>query len=1134
MEQQARKKICTPNSRPQQNHPSLGRVAPRFFHPSWDQKALTSPEELEQMLDRVSRWDGREQSARKEDELRLLLLTSETSWFTDPSDVFCPLSLICLSVTGVTYEVHVEGCNPYITIAVPDCLQHSILPQQAEQDVWANLRAMQMCGYFKEQARFSVEATKGRNVVGYENAYVNPEKWMVHVYSPSSQFLKSLTATLRELGRLNWPSQGLGTIDMDEDEEVGYRKGMKFFHVDNGLPVELFNTDLNSLDQILVKLKLRHMAWFSVRLEDCQGMRPTRRNSGDCMFDFHIPHEHIQPHMDDNLKENMTVAPLRVLSFDIEACADHNQFPKAHLHPVICISASLTTFSPAEGVKDPECNVSFSWGSVAQENPEPGHQILCFATEEEMFYAWSQFWRAYDPDVVTGWNINDFDIPYMEARIKALGIAYKNCALKWGRTSFLPSVRVRESKVLGRATKIPSIAGRLDYDMFQWALKNMQLRSYTLNSVALNLLKQTKEDMHYSFIYPMWTQSGPHGELQRRRLVQYCKKDAYLPILIMQKKMALFASTELARLSGVCITDLINQGQQKLTNTKLLHTLSGTTHFLPDKSTCITGPYEGGYVREPIRGWYVDYFLILLDYKSLYPTIMKAHNVSYDTLVMGGRPDGVEGVDFDESPYKGPNGEVYYFIKNTKVKSLLYRMVSDMLVARGAAKKLMEKEEDPNLRKVLDARQLSLKIAVNAMYGYTTFILSRMCFLPIGASVTAWGQYYIQLAAKFALENRPECEIIYGDTDSIMVKLRERFQTPEEALVAGRKLAEEFNRIIPKEMELECEGVQQRALFTDKKKKYVYVLHAPMNGKMEVKLTPKGIETVRRDGAPITGRLMIKMLEGLLLRGDYEGTLEYLRQEIKKIRRGEIKLHEFIVIQALNKEKYKTKNVVKSLYDRLHQKNPDEYPLGVTGVRLPYVIRKGLRDDTKSTLAAHPSDFVNEKMALNLDYYLDVMILPCLERILSVALEQMGSSWHEFLMSTKISPRDAPPAPKPSLEFLRRFGRCCAICCHTTVPQDREVCGSCLEEYGQGTVGGEKLSKDVEDLGKDLQQEIEACIQCASSETFQACRAYDCERWITRTVKMTDWKEKRARQQLIIKEEAKVQPRFPHHHPHNS
>jgi len=191
--------------------------------------------------------------------------------------------------------------------------------------------------------------------------------------------------------------------------------------------------------------------------------------------------------------------------------------------------------------------------------PVVGTQVFCFQKEKDLLLAWREFVRLVDPDIITGYNIVGFDLPYIIQRAEALKMAnypvfgrVKDVLSKVKETTFT-------SRHLGtRDCKDINIEGRVQLDMMQLIIREHKLRSYSLNSVSAKFLGEQKEDVHHSIIAELQEKS----EFTRRRLAVYCIKDAYLPLRLMHKLDSLICMAELARVCGVPASFLFTRGQQ--------------------------------------------------------------------------------------------------------------------------------------------------------------------------------------------------------------------------------------------------------------------------------------------------------------------------------------------------------------------------------------------------------------------------------------------------------------------------------------------------------------------------------------------------------------------------------------------
>ena len=238
--------------------------------------------------------------------------------------------------------------------------------------------------------------------------------------------------------------------------------------------------------------------------------------------------------------EWIKIAPLRILSFDIECAGRKGVFPEPDKDPVIQIANMVIR----QGDKDPFIRNIFTLNTCSQ---IVGSQVKCYMKEDQMLTAWSDFVREVDPDIITGYNIQNFDIAYLLNRAKKLKA---DLFPYLGRLKNIRTTErnvVLQSKQMGRReNKQINMEGRVIFDLLLVLVRDYKLRSYRLNAVSYLFLQEQKEDVHHSIISDL--QNG--NEQTRRRLAVYCLKDAYLPLRLIEKLMCIINYMEMARVTG--------------------------------------------------------------------------------------------------------------------------------------------------------------------------------------------------------------------------------------------------------------------------------------------------------------------------------------------------------------------------------------------------------------------------------------------------------------------------------------------------------------------------------------------------------------------------------------------------------
>jgi hypothetical protein len=221
-------------------------------------------------------------------------------------------------------------------------------------------------------------------------------------------------------------------------------------------------------------------------------VRSASRRVSHCQLELDIVYDSLVAH--EPLGAWQTIAPLRILSFDIECMGRKGAFPDAEHDPVIQI-ASVVTLQGASS------SIIRNVMTLGATSPIVGAQVLAFEREEELLNAWAAFVREADPDVVTGYNVQNFDLPYLLNRARKLKCEpaqllgrIRGVKAAMRDTTFSSSAHGKHENVE------TTIDGRVVFDMLQYMRRDHKLSSYSLNSVSAHFLGQQKEDVHHSII----------------------------------------------------------------------------------------------------------------------------------------------------------------------------------------------------------------------------------------------------------------------------------------------------------------------------------------------------------------------------------------------------------------------------------------------------------------------------------------------------------------------------------------------------------------------------------------------------------------------------------------------------------
>lgn len=406
----------------------------------------------------------------------------------------------------------------------------------------------------------------------------------------------------------------------------------------------------------------------------------------------------------------------------------------------------------------------------------------------------------------------------------------------------------------------------------------------------------------------------------------------------MDKLMCLINYTEMARVTGVPFNYLLSRGQQIKVISQLFRKARDDGYLIPAyKGDGGDEQYEGATVLDPKQGYY-DKPIATLDFASLYPSIMMAHNLCYTTLLDKRTIDRLQLVQ-DKDYVVTPNNNC--FVKSSLRKGLLPEVLENLLAARKAAKADLKKETDPLRRAVLDGRQLALKVSANSVYGFTGATVGRLPCLEISMSVTAYGRQMIEETKRRVEEHyttkngyEHDAVVIYGDTDSVMVKFG--VSKLSKAMEMGAEAAELVSKAFIRPIRLEFEKVYYPYLLINKKRYAgLYWTHPDRYDKMDT----KGIETVRRDNCRLVRTVIETCLRKMLIDRDVKGAEEYTKQVIADLLQNKIDMSQLVISKALAKADYAAKQAHVELAERMRKRDAGSAP--ALGDRVAYVIVKG-------------------------------------------------------------------------------------------------------------------------------------------------------------------------------------------------
>ena len=630
--------------------------------------------------------------------------------------------------------------------------------------------------------------------------------------------------------------------------------------------------------------------------------------------------------------EETTIKNPRILAFDIETYNPEGKAIRPEKNPIIMLSFYGENFEKVITWKRFKTNKKY---------------IEFVDGEEELLERFKEVINGYQPEFITGYFSDGFDFPYIATRAKKYKIE-----LNIGLDGSSIIVNKRDDSKA-------RIKGIVHIDIFKFIRKvisrTMKTQRYNLDSVAEELLGKKKEDVDLDQLAEIWDKGGKELE----PFCYYNLVDSILAYELMQKVMPNIL--ELSKIVKIIPFDATRRGFSQLVESYLMYLTKEYKKIIPrrPRSEAVRGRvnrrYQGAFVYEPKPGVYEN--LVVLDFRSLYPSIISAHNISAETL---------NCEDCRGAKIVPEVKETYWYCE--KRRGFIPEVIDGLISRRMRVKQMIKQKEKKDA--VLLARSDTLKLLANSLYGYYGFFGSRWYSWECAESITAWARDYIKTLIKKAEEKG--FKVIYGDTDSVFLLLGDK--TIHDVKI----FTEEVNKNLPGLMELEYEDHFKRGIFVGAKsgkggakKKYALISEND-----EIKIT--GFATVRRNWSPIAKKTQKDVIKILLKENDPKKALGYIRSVLSDLKDHTIDVKEVMIRTQLQKdiEDYVQIGPHVAVARRMKAKGDYVGP----GLAIEYVIVEGkkmIRDRAR---------LLEEMGHENYDatYYTDNQVLPAVESLMAV------------------------------------------------------------------------------------------------------------------------------------------------------
>ena len=470
-------------------------------------------------------------------------------------------------------------------------------------------------------------------------------------------------------------------------------------------------------------------------------------------------------------------------------------------------------------------------------------------SETEIIESFTATILREDPDVITGYNIDNYDIKKIVERAK---VNKMSASLTWGRDKGLPRI-VSE--------RFWRMKGRLVVDAWWAARRELRPKQETLNAVAFQVLGEVKLDVDPRHMDEEWANN-------QEKVIEYCFKDAELALKILLAVGTVRKGMDLATVSKLPVEDVLTSGTSTLVDSLLIREADRESIGVPPNGKMIrTDQIEGGYVHDMNAGLY--HWVSVLDFKSMYPSLIISKNICFTTLD-------------DDGEIESPNG-VRYLSKERRV-GLLPRILEQLMDERDRIKRSMKAASSHEEHDYYDGLQAAVKVIMNTFYGVFASSFYRFTDKQIGSSITAFARHTVKsIISELEADG---CQVIYSDTDSIFVVSPNK--DLDGTVKFGIGLAEKYSR---DGGTLEFEKVLEPLFSHGKKKRYVGRVVWPV---AQDDLLIRGYETRRSDSFDLQSDMLTNLF-GYILDEDNDAALKMVRETVQNVLHGNVPIGSLVI-----------------------------------------------------------------------------------------------------------------------------------------------------------------------------------------------------------------------------------------------
>lgn len=407
---------------------------------------------------------------------------------------------------------------------------------------------------------------------------------------------------------------------------------------------EMHENKIPTFRRLMSKQKCKYTQWLSVKGRSIPWTSKKYRIMKQSVNEYIVDYNTLSQ-IDESVSAKWFVYP-KLFSWDGEMYSkNHKQMPgfKRPYDSLYMISVVFQYMEHPETQKR-VCLVYGECGEI------PNTEVITFKTEKDLLIAFCHLFNYFDPDLVLNYNGSTFDYPYVIGRFERNSIAIEDIPSTGrllNRKTSIYEMNWSSSGAGKNSITLINHEGRIPIDMLPNIRRLYKLRQYTLQFVSMKYLGEGKNDVKAKDMFRIYEDC--HGENKgvlvkdkdekgkdRERILTmtdvaaYCVQDSVLPIKLFDNRKLWYHLSSLSSAAGVSMLELFTRGEQ-------IRCYSNISDECYKQGIVLSNPqyfdyyFKGGFVGKPKPGVYK--YVFTLDFASLYPSIMRAYNISIDAII---------------------------------------------------------------------------------------------------------------------------------------------------------------------------------------------------------------------------------------------------------------------------------------------------------------------------------------------------------------------------------------------------------------------------------------------------------------------------------------------------------------------